>query len=166
MILAGTGKSDKNFADILSNSLINWKHHFTELCASVLRFSWQLITHYPSCLYLRRHSLFLPGKADSINCWFGRKEPKHISGIVACQCFVCICVPGVSEVVKAFPDLQHVFTGKQGFLWSSAHGLQLHFSVQQTATHSTHRNTVRYNTIKHSEEEKLRGVFLLSACLT
>lgn len=42
-------------------------------------------------------------------------------------------VPGVGKVVKALPDLQHVFTGEQSFLRSSAHGLQLHLGVEQTA---------------------------------
>ena len=49
---------------------------------------------------------------------------------------VCVCIPGVSEVVKALPDLQHVFAGEQSFLRSSTHGLQLHLGVQQTTTHT------------------------------
>lgn len=42
-------------------------------------------------------------------------------------------IPGVGKVVKALPDLQHVFTGEESFLWSSAHGLQLHLRIEQTA---------------------------------
>lgn len=42
-------------------------------------------------------------------------------------------VPGVGQVVKALPDLQHVFTGEQSLLRSSAHGLQLHLGIEQTA---------------------------------
>lgn len=61
---------------------------------------------------------------------------KQTSGLVfAFGVCVCVCVPGVGKVVKALPDLQHVFAGKQSFLWTSTHGLQLHLGVQQTATH-------------------------------
>lgn len=52
----------------------------------------------------------------------------------------CKWVPGVGEVVKALPDLQHVFTCEQSFLRSSAHGLQLHLGIEQTAAQSRHVN--------------------------
>lgn len=50
-----------------------------------------------------------------------------------------MCIPWVGKVVKALPDLQHVFTGEQSFFGSSTHSLQLHLGIQQTT--QTHTNS-------------------------
>lgn len=56
------------------------------------------------------------------------QQQQHVDFSAPC------CLPGVGEVVEAFPDLQHVLAGEQSLFWPSAHGLQLHLCVQQTAT--------------------------------
>lgn len=39
-------------------------------------------------------------------------------------------LPWVSEIIAGFPNLEHVFTGKECFIWASAQGFQFDFCEQ------------------------------------
>jgi len=41
-------------------------------------------------------------------------------------------LPWVSEIIARFPNLEHVFTGKECFIWASAQGFQFDFCKQQS----------------------------------